>query len=160
MLVVSGLAACTDTSEPDDLPSAGAIYSAVFRHLDLPDGVDGEPPVVYVVERHDEPLSLEEQVDVIQQLEDDFDVRFVDDIEAAAEFDADGTLVPPLDGALVAVGPPKADVADDLVVVRAEIMSSADLTNAWQFSLRGVDPVRVVEANETEPELLVPAATP
>jgi hypothetical protein len=34
------------------------------------------------------------------------------------------------------------------------------VTNAWQFRLRGVDPVQVVEADETEPELLVTLATP
>jgi hypothetical protein len=161
VLVVGGFTACADTSEADDLPSAGDIYAAVFRQLDIPSGVDGEAAVVYVVERNDEPLSLDEQVQVIQDLEDDFDVRFVDDIEAAAEVDEDGSLVPPLDGALVAIGPPKpAEGDDELVVVRAEIMSSADVTNAWQFSLRGVDEVQIVEADETEPELLVTLATP
>ena len=39
-----------------------------------------------------------------------------------------------------------ADDDDELVVVRAEIMSSADITEAWQFSLRGVDEVQIVEA--------------
>jgi hypothetical protein len=161
MLAVGGLTACADASEADPLPSAGAIYAAVFRQLDIPDGIDGEAPVVYVVERKEKPLSLDEQVEVIQQLEDDFDVRFVDEIEAAAEVAEDGSLGPPVDGSLVAVGAPKAaEGDDDLVIVRAELMSSADVTEAWQLSLRGVDEVQVVEAAETEPELLVPAATP
>ena len=160
VLVVGGLAACGDASDPDETPSVGAIYSAVFRQLDVPDGVDGGAAVVYVVERNEQPLSLDDQVAVIQELEDDFDVRFVDDIEAAAEIGEDGALGPPLDGALVAIGAPKAAEDDDLIVVRAEIMSSADVTNAWHFSLRGVDEVQVVSADETEPELLVPAAAP
>lgn len=161
VLVVGGLAACGDTSDRDETPSVGAIYSAVFRELDVPDGVDGEAAVVYVVERNEQPLSLDDQVAVIQELEDEFDVRFVDDIEAAAEIGEDGALAPPLDGTLVAIGAPKpAEDDDGLIVVRAEIMSSAEVTNAWQFSLRGVDDVQVVGADETEPELLVPAATP
>jgi hypothetical protein len=161
VLAVGGLTGCADTSGTSDVPSAGAIYAAVFRQLDLPDGVDGEATVVYVVERKDKPLSLDEQVEVIQEVEDEFDVRFVDEIEAAAEVAEDGTLGPPVDGSLVAVGVPKAaDDDDDLVVVRAELMSSADVTEAWQFSLRGVDDVQVVDAAETEPELLVQAATP
>jgi hypothetical protein len=160
LLAVVGLATCTEATDADDMPSPGAIYAAVFRQLELPDGPDGAAAVVYVVERRDDPLSLDDQVAVIQELEDDFDVRFVDDIDAAAEVDADGSLAPPLDGSLVAVGSPKTSDSDDLVVVRAEIMQSADVTNAWQFSLRGVDDVQVVDAAETEPELLIPAATP
>jgi hypothetical protein len=161
VLAVGGLTACGDATDADGLPSAGAMYAALFRQLDLPHGTDGEAAVVYVVERKDQPLSLDEQVEVIQELEDEFDVRFVDEIEAAAEIDEDGSLGPPVDGSLVAVGVPKvADDDDELVVVRAEIMSSADVTEAWQFSLRGVDEVQIVEAAETEPELLIPAATP
>jgi hypothetical protein len=161
VLVVGGLAACADTTDGDDLPTVGAIYGAVFRQLDLPGGEDGEAAIVYVVERNEQPLSLDQQVEVIQELEDDFDVRFVDEIEAAAEVGEDGSIGPPLDGSLVAVGPAKAaEDDDDLVIVRAEIMSSADVTDAWQFSLRGVDEVQVVDSTETEPELLVLTATP
>lgn len=158
--MTSAIVCCSACGSPsgDDAPAASAIYSAVFRHLDLPAGVDGEPAIVYVVERNEQPLSLEEQVDVIHELEDEYDVLFVDAIEAVADIADDGSFAPPPDGPLVAIGPPKGD--DDFLIVRAELMTSADMTDAWQLSLRGDDDVRVVDAAETDPELLVAPAVP
>lgn len=139
-------------------PSASAIVTAVFRELDLPAPIDDDVSIVYVVEFDDEPLSVDDQVAVIQELADEYDLRFVDEIEAVAGIAEDGSYTPPLDGPLVAIGQLNDD--RDVVVVRAEVMSSTADADAWQISLRGTDDVRVVAIEETEPELLVAPAIP
>ena len=160
LVALAACAACESGDQPDDEVSAGSVYVAVIRHLDIPAaGADGERPIVYVADMNSDPLDLEDQVEVIGELDADIDVRFVDDIEAAAETD-DGSIGAPDEGWLVAVGTPVVDVETDVLTLRVEASEPDDEPTAWQMRLDVSDDVTVVESDELEAELLVPPVSP
>lgn len=151
--------ACGGNTGSGDERSSGSVYVAALRHLDVPGPDDtGDRTIVYVADMNSEPLDLDEQVSVIGDLEADVDLRFIDDIAAAARFDDDGTLGAPDDGWLVAVGTPVDH--DDVVTVRVEAAEPGDKPSAWQLRLRVTGDVSVVAASDLEPEFLVPPVAP
>lgn len=160
LLAVVACAACESSDPTDDEPSAASVYVAVIRHLDIPPAdADGDRPIVYVADMNSDPLDLETQVEVIGDLEADVDVRFVDDIEAAADTE-DGTMAGPDDGWLVAVGTPVVDPQADVITLRVEATEPDDEPTAWQLRLDVSDDVTVVESDELDAELLVPPVSP
>lgn len=156
-LVVLG--ACADEGEPPAaVPAQPAIVVAVLRHLDVAPMGDTELPIVYVVEVGSDPLSLDEQVTVIQELDERYDVRFVDDVESVTETGDDGALVLPDDGPLVAVGTAHEGPRPS---VRTELRAGTDPPSAWQVEFDGEgDSLRVVETTVVQPEFLVDPAAP
>lgn len=166
VVLAYGLAGCGGTSDDSTDSSLGSLYVTIIRHLDIPTTDDPDAPdertVVHVADLNAEPLSLDDQITVINQLDAEYDVRFVDQFETAIEFTDDDTVVPPPDGPLVAIATPKEE--NGVVVVRVEMTGSDGEIDAWQLRLRTVDVDnnvdRVVESTDIEPELLVPTATP
>lgn len=156
-------ASCESGDPVSDETSAESVYVAVIRHLEIPaPDADDERPIVYVADMNSEPLDLDAQVEVISVLDPDVDLRFVDDIGAAAETD-DGSFAAPDDGWLVAVGTPVEDADTDTITLRVEASEPDDDPTAWQLHLdaRGNDgEVTVVDAEELDPELLVPPVSP
>ena len=161
-LLVTALYACGGDDGGDDAnnPTIDAVYVAVLRHLDLPPAPDDETTTVYVVDLEDEPLSLDDQVAIIQELDGIYDIQFFDRLDAVTDLDEDGDLVAPVDVPIVVIGAPTADGASGRLTVRTELITDAGDATAWQLTLDGTGrQMRVVASNQTQPELLVdPAA--
>ena len=159
LIAVVACAACESGDPSGEAVSAGAVYVAVIRHLDIPTPDPDERPIVYVADMNSDPLDLEDQVEVIGALDADVDVRFVDDIGAAAETE-DGSFASPDDGWLVAIGTPVDDVDADLITVRVETSEPDDEPVAWQIRLDVGEGVTVLDTEELTVELLVPSVSP
>lgn len=153
-------AACSSTDPSADEASPGSMYVAVIRHLDLPAPADDdERPIVYVADMNSDPLDLEDQIEVIGELDPDVDVRFVDDVDAAAET-ADGSWTARDHGWIVAVGTPVDDAEADIVTLRVEASEPGDEPVAWQLTLTVGDEASVVEFEELDAEFLVTPVSP
>jgi hypothetical protein len=161
-LLVTALYACSGDDGDDEVnsPTIDAVYVAVLRHLDLPTAPDDEPTTVYVVDLEDEPLSLDDQVAIIQELDGTYDIQFFDTLDAVTDLDEDGHLVAPADVPLVVIGAPTTDGDSDRLMVRTELITDDGDATAWQLTLDGEEgELRVVASNQIQPELLVdPAA--
>jgi hypothetical protein len=102
MVAVLALAGCGDGDDDPPVPDPdAAAYAAAIAPF-LPVGDPDDPPTVFVAPLN-EPLSLEEQVAVIETLGDGYDLTFVDDPAAAVETDVDRKPVLD-DGLLMIVG--------------------------------------------------------
>ena len=101
VLSVLALAGCGDGDDPPiPTPDAAAYAAAVVPFLPVAD--PEESPKVFVAP-FDEPLSLEEQVAIIETIGDGYDLTFVDDAETVVDADAEGHPVHD-DGLLLVVG--------------------------------------------------------
>ena len=140
----------SDENRVDPVEAAG--YTAVIDAFLPPVPPDGSRPVGYVTRLSEEPFALEDQVAMIAAIEENYDLRFVDDIAAAID-DEDPDAPPRDDGLLLGIGvistaPPH--------VVRVEIYLSAGLVDAHKVTLTVRDDVWRVETSEpVEPEVLV-----
>jgi hypothetical protein len=133
-------------------PVGAAGYSAVIDGFAPPVGADGSRPVVYVARLGEDPFALDDQVAMITAAEDDYDLRFVDDIAAAV--DTEESDAPPRDdGLLVGIGTISTPAPH---VVRVEIYRAAGLVDAHKVTLTVRDDVWRVESTEpVDPEVLV-----
>ncbi|MDJ0768296.1 MAG: hypothetical protein QNJ12_05860 [Ilumatobacter sp.] len=152
-LAMVGLVACGDTGP---LSSGDAVdaatYEAVIDRFMPPPRSSGSTQVVYVAGVGGATLSLDDQVKIIDSFEAEYDVRFVDDFDAAVDPDLDGA--PPRDdGVLIGVGkitdaPPH--------TVRVEVYVAADEIDAQLVTVVHQAGVWVIDAVEpVEPEVLV-----
>ena len=127
----------------------GAAYIAALRPF-LPQPAPEPRPekraVVFVLPLDGEALPLELQIEVVGAFADDYDVRFVDDIDAA--IDERGAHHPPQEGGLlIGVGPVTADPPHTTRVelywndeaVEGHVMTLAEADDGW--SVVGDDPV-------------------
>jgi len=132
LALFGAIAACGDGDDPPVPPPDASTYAAAVAHF-LPDAVQGEQPNVFVASL-DEPLALDEQVAVIDTIGDDYDVKFVDDDEAAIDESADGR--PPRDdGLLIGIGtlPVEPPFVVRVEVYRSESDIEATMaTMAWR----------------------------
>lgn len=115
----------------------GDAYIAALRpFLPEPPGPREEKrDVVFVVPLDGEALPLELQIEVVGAFADDYDVRFVDDIDAA--IDERGAGRPPLEGGLlIGVGPVTADPPH---TTRIELYWSDDVVEGHQLTLAASD---------------------
>ena len=135
---------------PDPVGAAG--YTAVIDDFLPPIPSDESRPVVYVARLGDEPFALEDQVAMIAAVEENHDLRFVDDIAAA--IDEEDSDAPPRDdgllfgGGTISATPPH--------VVRVEVYLAAGLVDAYKVTLTVRDDVWRVEASEpVDPEVLL-----
>ncbi len=147
------LAACGDSgsASEDEVAAIGDAYVTVLSNV-LPETelVDGEPlPVLYLWEFTEEPMSLDDQVVVIESFDDTHDVRFVDQFDAAVDVDQPGT--PPRDdGLLVGLGPVPADPPHS---VRVELYESELMITAVSVTISYDSDAWTVTAEEpVEPE--------
>lgn len=87
-LSVSAAAGCTgDDEAPVPDPDSSAYVAALTEFL--PRANPDEQPNV-IVAPVDEPLALDNQVAIIEQVGDGYDVKFVDDAATAVDKDAEG----------------------------------------------------------------------
>jgi hypothetical protein len=101
--VLSGfaLAGCGDGDDPPIPPPDAAAYAAAMVPF-LPVADPEDRPKVFVAP-FDEPLSLGEQVAIIETIGEGYDLTFVDDPETVVDADAEGHPVHD-DGLLLIVG--------------------------------------------------------
>lgn len=127
-------AACTEPSQSDTREAA--VYEELLRWVietERPGDGDG-PPSLFVDSATDSEIPLEVQVEVIDRLGDDADVRFIDDREEAV---TDDELAPVHDeGVLVGLG---AVPTGPPVIVRLEVYRSVEDTAAYLVELAGSD---------------------
>lgn len=146
------LAACGDGGDPVVAVDAAA-YSTVLAAQLPPPAADEDPlPVVFVVSIGDEPLSLEDQISIVDDHAETHDIRFVDDLAAAVDLEVE--LVPVRDdGIVVGLG---TIPAERPYVVRVETYrTDQDVTAQLVTVARGASSWRVVDTEAVDPEVLV-----
>ena len=150
VLTVLALAGCGDGDDPPvPAPDASAYAAAMVPYLPVADLE--ESPTVYVAS-FDEPLSLDQQVAIIETIGDGYDVIFVDDPATAVDSDTENHPVRD-DGLLLVVG---TIPADPPYVVRVEAYrgegehSARLVTLVWR-----ADRWEVVAEEDVEPEAVV-----
>lgn len=152
---IVSVAACgsADVTGDDVEPVGVAGYSAVIADFLPPAPTDDERrPVVYVVRLNAEQFRLEDQVAMIEQIEEQYDLRFVDDVDAAVD-DEDAEATTRDDGMLLGIGTISA-VAPH--VVRVEVHDGTGPVEALKVTLSFRDDVWRVDTSEpVEPEVLV-----
>lgn len=151
-LALISVSACDGGDEDAVGPVGVGGYSAVIDDFLPPVPNDGSRPVVYVARLGDAPFALEEQVEMIADVEERYDLRFVDDIAAAV--DDEGSDAPPRDdGLLFGIGTISAIAPH---VVRVEVYRSAGVVDARKLTLTVRDDVWRVDTSEPiDPEVLV-----
>lgn len=153
VLAAAACASCGDRTSGagDQLEQIGQAYVTALAHL-LPAGVpvDDEPlPVLYLWEFTEEPMSLDDQVVVIEHFDDSHDVRFVDQFDAAVDENLP-TTPPRDDGLLVGLGPIPVDPPH---TIRVEFYEDADRIEAVAVTLVWVDDTWAVsDEAPVEPE--------
>jgi hypothetical protein len=140
-----------DTAEAD-----ATAYVVALDHFLQPappasDANEGEVelPIVYIAPT-DDPLALDLQVGVIDEVADRLDVRFVDDYHAALDDDSGR---PHDEARLLGLGTLSEDQPH---LVRIEVFDPAGEASAYLVEVRRDGPTWVVgEVTEVEPEELV-----
>ncbi len=120
-------------------PLGGGAYVAALRPFLPPPPApvprDQKRDVVFVVPLDGDALPLEVQIEVVGAFADGYDVRFVDDIDAAID-EQDAHRPPQEGGLLVGVGPVTADPPH---TVRIELYWNDDLVEGHQLTLARSD---------------------
>lgn len=132
-LALVGAAGCTGTS-PSETREA-AVYEELVRWAvgaDPTAGVAGDGPSVFIDSLHEDGIPLEVQVDTINRLGDELDVRFIDDQAEALSDDEDLSVRD--SGVLIGLG---AVPASSPVVVRVEVYRSLVDNSAFLVALVG-----------------------
>jgi hypothetical protein len=147
------LGACDQAGSIDDEQAVGAAtYAAVIARFVTPAANTEPPRVAFVTAVGDEPLSLDDQVAVIDALAATHDVRFVD--EPGAAFDPDLPDAPPKDdGVLIGVGKISGESPH---TVRVEVYTSNDRIDAQLVTLSwNSDSWQIDSVEPVEPEVLI-----
>lgn len=152
------VSACDDggggstVSDPERTEIGADAYVTVIARF-LPPSLDPEaPPVVYVVPVSGDALPLETQVAVIEALARSYDVRFVDQVDAA--LDVESSEEPPRDeGTLIGLGRIRPEPPHQ---VRVELYRGRDRVSGHLLTMRNESGTWVVADAETvTPEVLV-----
>lgn len=125
-----------ETGDGTEIDS-GAYIAALrtFLRQPAPEPRGEKRDVVFVVPLDGEALPLKLQIEVVGAFADDYDLRFVDDIDAA--IDERGAGRPPLDGGLlIGVGPVTADPPH---TTRIELYWNDDVVEGHQLTLAASD---------------------
>jgi hypothetical protein len=150
--VAIALVACGGGDEPTVTVNA-ATYSTVLAAQLPPPTPDEEPlPVVFVVSIGDEPLSLEDQIEIVARHAETHDIRFVDDLAAAVDVEVDQRPVRD-GGVVVGLG---TIPAEGPYVVRVETYRThEDVTAQLVTVTPGAGSWRVVDSEAVDPEVFV-----
>ena len=154
LLAVVALAVVSGCGGDDDGvgPVGADAYTVVIDEFLPPVPSDGSRPVVFVARLGEEPFALEDQVAMIAAVEESFDLRFVDDIDAAVD-NEDSDAPTREDGLLLGIGTISTAVPH---VVRVEVYRAAGMVDAHTVTLTVRDDVWRVDTSEpVEPEVLV-----
>ncbi len=130
------LVGCTTGTSVDTTARDASVYQAVITDLGERSGQsldpgDGEVPVVFIETLGSDAIALETQVEVIAQLAETYEIRFIDDLDEAVEIDVDGWPVRS-NSLLIGLGPIQ---VDDKTEVRGEVYRRAGEIRAFRYSL-------------------------
>lgn len=130
------LLGCTTGPSVDTTARDASIYQAVIMDLGERSGQsldshDGDAPVVFIETLGSDAIALETQVEVIAQLAETYEIRFIDDLDEAVEIDVEGRPVRS-NSLLIGLGPIQ---VDDETGVRGEVYLRADDIRAFRYSL-------------------------
>lgn len=157
MAVAIAVTACDgeappDATDPQPVDIGADAYTTVILQFMSPSLEPDARPVVYVVPVSGDALALETQVSVIDALADSYDVRFVDEPDAAVDEGASDD--PPRDeGTLIGLGRISALPPHN---VRVELYRGRDRVSGHLLTLRKDGEEWVVIDSETvAPEVLV-----
>ena len=149
-LLVVVMSGCGGTPAAGEV-TADAYVAALREFMPEPPGPDDEPPTVFVVPIGETALDLDTQVSVIDAFTEQFDVRFVDDPQAAIAASPDDD--PDRMIHVVGIGTIHATAPH---TVRVEQYTDATTTDAHRVTLVARNTERRVESiAAVEPEVLV-----
>ena len=154
LLALVALAVMSGCGGDDDGvgPVGADAYTAVIDDFLPPVPSDGSRPVVFLARLGEEPFALDDQVAMIAAVEESYDLRFVDEIDAALD-NGDSDAPTRDDGLLLGIGtistaPPH--------VVRVEVYRAAGMVDAHKVTLVVRDDAWRVDTSEpVDPEVLV-----
>jgi hypothetical protein len=138
LVALCALGACSTASGDDDDARTAGLYEAVLRWAIAAEGLrpdeDGDLPVVYVVASDGSSVAPEVQVDVVNALLEEADLRFSDARDDALDAGEEGQPVKD-EGLLVVIGtvPPEGV----LVEMGVELYRTDDQTSAFVLGLAG-----------------------
>ncbi len=153
------LSGCTSSTEVETIAPNAAVYGLVIVDVIDRSGVELDSsdalPMVFVEAFDTDGIALDVQVDVINDLIEQYEIRFIDEHEEAIAVDLAGLPVRE-NSLLIGLGPL---VHDDNIDIRIEVYQSMDAIRAYRYTLAGSedrwDFVGVPE--EIEPEGFVAA---
>jgi hypothetical protein len=150
VLTLLAVAGCGGGDDPPVPAPDATAYAAALAPF-LPAAASDDRPSVFVAPI-EQPLSLEQQVAVIETIGDGYDVTFVDDAGTAVDADADGHPVRD-DGLLMVLGKIPADPP---YVVRVETYRGEDRHTASLVTLVWrTDHWEVAAEEQVEPEAVI-----
>ena len=130
---------CVDNADSDNTIRDTAVYRAVIVDVVDRSGVDldssDELPTLFIEAFDADGIALEVQVEIINDLTEQYDVRFVDDREEALAPDLEDLPVRP-NSLLIGLGP---IVHDGTIDVRSELYVNSDEIRAYRYTLAGRD---------------------
>jgi hypothetical protein len=148
--LLATLVACSGSATPG-VPSE-AYVAALTPFLPDPAPEGDDRPVVFVAVTGEHPIGLEAQVAIVDAVAEHYDLRFVDDFEAALD-DAGDDPAPVEDGRLLAIGTIQADAPH---IVRVEDYLDAERSTAHIVTLvERSGRWSVASVERVEPEVLV-----
>jgi hypothetical protein len=132
------LSACGDSDEGSDQPSRKAAYVVMLDWLLANSGVAFgercEDPVVFVEAMGSNDIALDDQVGLVNDYEDSFELRFIDSRDEAID-DTAAELTVRDDCVLIGFGPM---ATGSSVEVRAETYRHSAAVSAFKFELSSV----------------------
>lgn len=145
VLAVGG--ACGNDDATDQIERHASAWEQVIRSVALaesaPVGEDDPLPVVFAHEISDDDTPAQVQVEVVNALIDEADVRFADDPDVVIDDSEDGEPVDD-DGVLLTMQPPPE--TGDRITVEVERYRTADDTVTVDVVLTGGAPAWAVES--------------
>jgi hypothetical protein len=155
-LVLSG---CASNTDADNTLRDAAVYRSVIVDVVDRSAVDldssGELPTLFIETFDADGVALEVQVEIVNDLIEQYEVRFIDDREEAIEMDL-AELPVRSNGLLIGLGP---IVHNGAIDVRTELYLSANEIRAYRYTLAGRDDrwATVGAPEEIQPEGFVSA---
>jgi len=135
-LVLSG---CASNTDADNTLRDAAVYRSVIADVVDRSAVDldssGELPTLFIETFDADGVALEVQVEIVNDLIEQYDVRFIDDRAEAIEMDL-AELPVRSNGLLIGLGP---IVHNGAIDVRTELYLSANEIRAYRYTLAGRD---------------------
>jgi len=148
------LTGCTGSTEVDNTARNAAVYQSVILDVVDQSGVEldstEELPTLFIEAFDADGIALQVQVEVVNNLIEHYDVRFIDDREEAIAMEL-ADLPVRENSLLIGLGPL---VHNGFIDIRTELYLSLNTVSAYRYTLAGSDdlwaPVGVPEKIEPE----------
>lgn len=132
-----GLVGCGNEDPDDDTLRDAEIYSSIVDDLANRSGMQpaaDDLPVLFIEALDPDGISLTVQVEVVAELIEEYEVRFIDDRVEAIEVDLPGQPVR-ADSLLIGLGPIAVDGSPAAAEVRGELYLAEDDVSAYRYTV-------------------------